>query len=61
MKNVVCTSADAIYELKGDAKLPVRNVVIEDVHVNEVRDFVKKIDNTENVTERNVTYSFSEH
>ena len=47
--------------MKGDAKLPVRNVVIEDVHVNEVRDFVKKIDNTENVTERNVTYSFSEH
>lgn len=61
MKNVVCTSADAIYELKGDAKLPARNVVIEDVHVNEVRDFVKKINNTENVTERNVTYSFSEH
>lgn len=61
MKNVVCTSADAIYELKGDAKLPARNIVIEDVHVNEVRDFVKKIDNTENVTERNVTYSFSEH
>ena len=60
MKNVVCTSADAIYELKGDAKLPARNIVIEDVHVNEVRDFVKKIDNTENVTERNVTYSFSE-
>lgn len=42
MKNVVCTSADAIYELKGNAKLPARNVVIEDVHVNEVRDFVEK-------------------
>lgn len=39
---MICESADAIYELKGDAKLPVRNVVIKDVHVDKVNDFVKK-------------------
>ena len=56
LKNVICESADAIYELKGDAKLPVRNVVIKDVHVDKVNDFVKKVHNVKNVKEDNVTY-----
>lgn len=42
LKNVLCNSADAVYELKGDAKLPIRNVFIEDVHVGKVNDFIKK-------------------
>ena len=57
MKNVTCTSADAIYELKGDARFPARNIVIEDVYVGEVKDFVKKVNYTENVVEKNVSYS----
>ena len=56
LKNVICDSADAIYELKGDAKLPVKNVVIQDVHVDKVNDFVKKVHNVKNVKEDNVTY-----
>ncbi len=55
MKNVSCTSADAVYELKGDARLPARNIEIKDVHVNEVKHFVKKVSNVENVVEENVT------
>ena len=44
------------YELKGDAKLPVKNVTIKNVKVGEVKKFVKKVNNVENVVEKNVTY-----
>lgn len=57
LKNVECESANAIYELKGDAKKPVKNVFIEDVHVNKVKEFVKKISYAEDVKEKNVTYN----
>lgn len=56
MDKVTCESADAIYELKGNAKLPVKNVTIENVKVGEVKEFVKKVNNVENVVEKNVTY-----
>ena len=56
MDKVTCESADAIYELKGDAKLPVKNVTIKNVKVGEVKKFVKKVNNVENVVEKNVTY-----
>ena len=36
--------------------LPVKNVVIQDVHVDKVNDFVKKVHNVKNVKEDNVTY-----
>ena len=55
LKNVLCDSADAVYELKGDAKLPIRNVFIEDVHVGKVNDFIKRISHAEHVQEKNVT------
>jgi polygalacturonase len=57
LKNVTCETADAIYELKGDAKLPVKKVKIKNVHVGTVRQFVKKVANVENVEEENVTYT----
>lgn len=56
MENVSCKSADAIYELKGDAKLPVRNVVIKNVEVGEVKEFVKKVSHVENVVVKNLIY-----
>lgn len=59
LKNVVCDEADAIYELKGDIRLPIRNVRIEDVRVGRVKEFFKKVNNAENVTEKNVTVGIS--
>lgn len=56
MDKVTCESADAIYELKGNAKLPVGNVAIENVRVGEVKKFVKKVSHVDNVVEKNVTY-----
>lgn len=35
---------------------PVKNVTIENVKVGEVKEFVKKVNNVENVVEKNVTY-----
>lgn len=56
MDKVTCESADAIYELKGNSKLPVKNVKIRDVKVGKVKKFVKKVINVDNVVEQNVTY-----
>lgn len=54
LKNVECDSADAVYEVKGDVRLPVRKVVIEDVRVGKVKDFVKKVMNAKEVEDRNL-------
>lgn len=56
MSNVTCERAEAIYDLKGDAKLPAKNIYIKNVHVGEVTKFVKNVRNVENVVEENVTY-----
>lgn len=56
MDKVTCESADAIDELKGNSKLPVKNVKIRDVKVGKVKKFVKKVINVDNVVEQNVTY-----
>ena len=56
MENVACESADAIYELKGNAQLPVENVAIKDVKVGLLRKFVKKANNVNHLLEKDVTY-----
>ena len=56
MENVACESADAIYELKGNAQLPVENVAIKDVKVGLLRKFVKKVNNVNRLLEKDVTY-----
>lgn len=56
MNNITCERTEAIYDLKGDAKLPTRNVSIRNVHAGEVTRFIKNVEHTENVVEENVTY-----
>lgn len=56
MNNIVCERTEAIYDLKGDAKLPTQNLSIKNVHVGEVTKFIKNVQHTENVVEENVTY-----
>lgn len=57
MNNVTCQSTEAIYELKGDAKLPIENVKISNIHVGELTKFVKKVTNAKHVTDDNITYT----
>ena len=56
IKNITCDATDAIYEIKGDARLPVKNVEIKNIHAGEVRKFIHAVDNAENVTEENITF-----
>lgn len=61
MDKVNCESADAVYELKGNAELPVKNVQIKNVKVGSVKKFVKKVSNVENVVEKKITYQMENH
>lgn len=42
--------------MKGDARLPIKNVGIRNVTVGEVTKFVKNVVNSENVVEGNIIY-----
>lgn len=56
MTNVQCESAKMIYDLKGDARLPIRNVSMKNVHVNCVADSTNQVLHAENVMAENVTF-----
>lgn len=56
MKDVECDTTKAIYELKGDERLPIKKVRIENVSAKAVTEFVKASTNTEDVVEKNITY-----
>lgn len=56
MNNVICESADAIYDLKGDSRLPVSNVTIKNVHVGKINKFYNNVYNVLNLKEENVTF-----
>lgn len=57
LKNVTAESTDAIYELKGDPELPIRNIEIENISVGEVREFVNKTQNALYIRDINVNYT----
>lgn len=61
VKNIHCQSADAIYELKGDARLPIRNVFVENVKVDTVRQFINRLSNVENFQANKVSASILLH
>ncbi len=56
MENVSCERAEAIYDLKGDERLPIRDVTLTNVSVGEVTKFARNAVNAEGIVERNVTY-----
>ena len=56
MKDVHCKSADAIYELKGEKEEPIRDVFIENVKVDTVRQFVNRIEHVEGLRANDVSY-----
>lgn len=56
MENVTCESADVIYELKGDVQLPIKNIQLSNIHVGTIKQFINKINNTENIITNNITF-----
>lgn len=61
MTNVQCESAKMIYELKGDERLPIRNVSMKNVHVTSVSDSINKVVYAENIVAENVTFDHIEN
>lgn len=60
MEQVSCESADGGYELKGDARLPIRKVQLKNVRVDHVKKFGKKADHVEQLTEKNVVFQMDQ-
>ena len=55
MRRIECQTADAVYELKGDAHEPIGTVIIDSVHVGHVADFISKATNVRNIVENALT------
>jgi polygalacturonase len=55
--SVFCDRAEAIYDLKGDSRLPIKDVEIKNISVGEVTKFVRNVVNVENVKEENIKYN----
>ncbi len=55
--SVFCDRAEAIYDLKGDSRLPIKDVEIKNISVGEVTKFVRNVVNAENVKEENIKYN----
>lgn len=57
MEDVTCKRTQAIYDLKGDVRRPIREVELKNITVGEVTDFVKRVVNAEQVNEANLNYT----
>lgn len=57
MDSVECDRAQVVYDLKGDARLPISDVAITNVRVREVTDTVRNVVNAEGVVEENLVYN----
>lgn len=42
VRDINIKSANNIFDLKGEKRLPIKNVSLKNVHVNPIKDFVKK-------------------
>ena len=54
--SIECERTEAIYDLKGDARLPIQEVSIKNVTVGEVTKFIKNVIHAEHIVEENLTY-----
>ena len=56
LSNIQVDSAKAIYELRGDERLPIRNVVMKNISVDCVANTANGVKNVEALTVEGVTY-----
>lgn len=57
LSNVECDSAKAIYELRGDERLPISNIVMRNIHVDCVADTLNGVKNVDGLVVDNVTFT----
>ena len=55
VSGVTCMEANEIYSLRGDVRLPIRDVVLRDIRVGEVRTGIGTVENVEGLVMENVT------
>lgn len=58
--SILCERTEAIYDLKGDSRLPMRNIEISNVRVGEVTKFVGNVVHAEQVEETNLQYNYKQ-
>lgn len=56
LNNIRCDAVKMIYDLKGDERLPIKDVKLTNVHVGCVADSMNRAINTENITVEDMTY-----
>ncbi|MBQ7483690.1 MAG: glycoside hydrolase family 28 protein, partial [Bacteroidaceae bacterium] len=56
MRNIECEQANAIYDIKGSALLPIDTVRLENIHVKEVNEFINNQTNVKNLSTNNITF-----
>lgn len=56
MENCELKRTDAIYEIKGDARLPIHDIFLKNLKVGLVYKFINKSSNCFNVRSENITY-----
>ena len=57
LSNIQVDSAKAIYEFRGNERLPIRNIVLKNIDVACVADSVNGVKHVEALTVENVTYN----
>lgn len=57
LNNVTCEEADAIYEIKGNPHLPIKNVSMSNIKINSLKKFINKAENVFNIKDENITYN----
>lgn len=56
ISNIRCDSAGSIYSFRGDARLPIRDVVLENIQVGVVADTLNSAQNIEGLVVKNISY-----
>ncbi len=57
--NIECESSNVIYDLKGDARQPMENIELKNIHVGVLVDSISHVENVNNIITDNI--SFDEH
>ena len=56
MIDIDCKSAKMIYDLKGDHKLPVKDIELRNIHVGVLVDSLKHVENVENIVAEHINF-----
>lgn len=59
LRNVECMRSEAVYDIKGDSRMPIKNVSLTDITVGQVTKFVSHQQNVDSVRVGNLSFTTS--